>query len=174
MAVKYKNDLSKTQMCNMYYRMYNRCLTRLAYKDCKICSEWLNNKENFYKWVSQNYYTIDNEQIDLDKDILIKGNKIYSPDTCVFVPHHLNICFSSNLKEPIYLKKLNKYKIGIWTGTRDITIGYFDNKEEAIKEYIRHKEAFILTKADKYKDKIPDTLYNAMIKYKFEISDFNK
>ena len=48
-----------------------------SYKDCTVCEEWL-NFQNFAKWFNDN--NIDGCQ--LDKDLLIKGNKIYSPETC--------------------------------------------------------------------------------------------
>ena len=63
-----------------------------TYIDCKVCEEWL-NFQNFAKWYYNNYYEIENEKICLDKDILHKGNKIYSPDNCVFVPNNINVLF---------------------------------------------------------------------------------
>lgn len=59
-----------------------RCPT---YVGCTVCVEWL-SFSNFKKWYGENY----REGFELDKDILVEGNKIYSPDTCVFVPHYLN------------------------------------------------------------------------------------
>lgn len=180
MSVNYKRNLSKTEMCRMYHNMYDRCYSSAyherspQYKDCEMCPEWLDDKNNFYDWVLENYYTIDKEQIDLDKDILVKGNKIYSPDTCIFAPHSINTYFENLTREPVYLQKLNKYRMDIWIEDRNVRLGYFDSEEEAKKMYIRHKEAAILAKADLLQDRIPRALYNAMVNWKIELSDWNK
>lgn len=177
--VNYIHDLTKTDMCQIWYNMYNRCYSSKyherspQYKDCSMCDEWLDDKEEFYEWVRENYYTVGNEQIDLDKDILVKGNKIYSPDTCIFAPHSINTYFESLTREPIYLPKLNKYKMEIYLEGKNVNIGYYDTEEEAKKSYIRHKEAAILSKADIYKDKIPRKLYNAMANWNIELSDWS-
>ena len=48
---------------------------------CSVCEEW-KHFSNFKKWFDENYI----EGFDIDKDILIKGNKVYSPEACSFVP----------------------------------------------------------------------------------------
>ena len=60
-----------------------------TYKDCEVCESW-HNFQAFAEWYNDNYYEIHGEVMCLDKDILIKGNKIYSPETCVFVPEKIN------------------------------------------------------------------------------------
>ena len=97
----------------LYQDMKNRCYNAKLherypqYIGCSVCDEWLDDKENFYQWVEDNFYTIGNEQIDLDKDILVKGNKDYSPETCVFVPHPINTMILSNQG------KRGKYPLGV-------------------------------------------------------------
>lgn len=68
----------------MIKRCYNqKCLLKdNTYRGCSVCDEWL-NFQNFGEWYDENYYEVPNEVMDLDKDILHKGNKIYSPDNCV-------------------------------------------------------------------------------------------
>lgn len=66
----------------------NRCYNakfrekQLQYTGCTVCEEWL-NYSNFKVWYGQN--GIKGMALDLDKDILFKGNKVYSPETCCFV-----------------------------------------------------------------------------------------
>ena len=60
-------------------KIHNRQPT---YIDCSVCEEWC-SLYNFNKWYLKNYYSIDGERMELDKDILVKGNKMYSPDTYV-------------------------------------------------------------------------------------------
>ena len=64
----------------------------LTYIDAYVCDEW-HNFQNFAKWYEENYYECNNERMNLDKDILIKGNKIYSPETCIFVTEKINKLF---------------------------------------------------------------------------------
>lgn len=179
MEINYKNDLSKTKLREIYNNMNQRCYYKKyhdrspQYIGCQICPEWLENKNKFYEWVQENYYTITNKQLDLDKDILIKGNKMYSPDTCIFAPHEINTIFENITRMPIYQKKSKTYKMNIWIDDHDITLGYYGTAEEAKLEYIKHKEAQILSKADLYKNVIPDKLYKAMINWKIELSDWD-
>ena len=148
-----------------------------TYEKCEICDEWC-NFEVFEKWFTENYYEIGEERMHLDKDILVKGNKIYSPETCVFVPQKINVLFvKSNSKRgayPIgvyYDKKNEKFKsqcniFGVRT-----YLGLFNTPEEAFNTYKEKKESIIKEVADQYKDKIPEKLYNAMYNYKVEITD---
>ena len=56
-----------------------------TYRNCSVCDSWL-KLSNFKEWLDINY----REGTALDKDILVKGNKIYSPDACRFVPQYIN------------------------------------------------------------------------------------
>ena len=56
-----------------------------TYKDCSVCKLWLRFSE-YKKWMEAQ----DWEGKDLDKDILVPGNKVYSPLTCCFVSHAVN------------------------------------------------------------------------------------
>lgn len=154
---------------------------RECYKNCNVYSEWL-NFQNFSKWFDNNYYTIYNERMELDKDILFKGNKIYSPNTCVFVPHRINTLFiksdKTRGKYPIgvdFHKTVNKYRSRCNTHINNKIkrkeLGYFDTPEEAFNAYKKYKEDYIKQVADDYKDKIPQKLYDAMYNWKVEITD---
>lgn len=56
-----------------------------SYDSSQIVEDWL-TFSNFKAWMEQQ----DWEGKELDKDILVKGNQVYGPDTCVFVPRRLN------------------------------------------------------------------------------------
>ena len=79
---------------NMLKRCYSDKVSakNSTYKKSEVFNEWL-NFQNFAEWYYENYYEIEGENMHLDKDILVKGNKIYSPDTCVFVPQSINSLF---------------------------------------------------------------------------------
>ena len=146
-----------------------------TYKGCSVCKEW-NNYQNYAIWHIENYYEVGNEQMALDKDILNKGNKVYSANTCVFVPSSINNLFvKSN-------KIRGKYPIGVYKNgdkfvaqlTKDneqIYLGIYTTPEEAFLAYKKAKEAYIKEVAEKYKSQIPHELYDALMNYKVEIDD---
>lgn len=77
-----------------WQRMIGRCydenyIHSYLYKDVSVCKEW-HNFQNFAEWFYANYPK-DGKKYHLDKDIKIKGNRIYSPDTCMFVTAEENI-----------------------------------------------------------------------------------
>lgn len=62
------------------------------YFDVEVCDEWL-NFQNFAKWFNDNYYTIEDDVVLLEKDFksyAYKLDKIYSPNNCIFVPQCFN------------------------------------------------------------------------------------
>ena len=176
-----------TKSYSVWLSMLRRCYsdefqkTHPTYKGCCVCEEWL-NYSNFKEWFDNNYYEIDGEQMALDKDILVKGNKTYSPNTCVFVTQNINTLFIKHNKArgkyPIgvsFCKDANKYKVlcHIFHNgkTQQKYLGLYNTVEDAFKVYKQFKENYIKQVAEEYKDKIPDKLYKAMYNYKVEITD---
>ena len=88
------NTIDNKDAHDSWNSMMKRCYGRNKYgnKDKYVCDEWL-NFQNYAEWYYENYYSIDKERMELDKDILVKGNNIYSPDTCIFVPQRINSLF---------------------------------------------------------------------------------
>lgn len=78
-----------------------------TYVDCSVCDEWL-TFSNFKSWME----TQDWENKELDKDLLVYKNKVYSPETCVFISNKLNmfVCVNQNKKQ--------RHKIGVWKANR--------------------------------------------------------
>ena len=186
---KTKENGEKTKCYNAWHDMLRRCYDskhherQPTYINCEICKEWL-NFQNFAEWYHNNYYEIEGQRMELDKDILNKGNKIYSDKTCVFVPHNINTLFTKNDKirgdYPIgvsYDKRHKKFKVecSIYdfkeTEKKSRFLGYYDTPNEAFKVYKQFKEQNIKEVADYYKDQIPKKLYRAMYDYKVEITD---
>ena len=153
-----------------------------TYIGCEVYEGW-HNFQNFAKWYKDNYYEVGNEKMCLDKDILFKGNKIYSPDTCIFVPETINKLFIKNDKnrgESVIgatLCKNGKYQaqcniINPETGkSKQEYLGLYDSQEKAFQVYKYHKERNIKQIADYYKIHIPQKLYDAMYNYEVEIDD---
>jgi hypothetical protein len=85
-----KNNKPYKTWCNMLNRCYDRKTQEKqpAYKGCTVAKEWL-NYQNFAKWYEENYPK-DGKDYQLDKDKLVQGNKVYSPDTCCFLTQREN------------------------------------------------------------------------------------
>ena len=153
-----------------------------TYADVTIYEEWY-NYQIFAKWAENNYYTIDNYKIELDKDILIKGNKIYSPNTCIFVPDIINVLL---IKAD---KSRGNLPIGVYWHERDQEyraqcsyvndnglrknkwLGGYNNPNDAFIAYKTYKEEHIKKMANRFRNNIPEKLYNALYNYEVEITD---
>ena len=164
-----------------WHDMINRCYNKKfleshpQYRGCTVCEEWL-NYSNFKVWYDKN--KIAGMSLDLDKDILFKGNRVYSPETVAFVPHVINTLFV-NCKEsrgdlPIgvyYDSDKGKYRSEMMLLGEPIKLGYFDTAESAFARYKEYKEDFIKDMAEQYKDKIPQKVFDAMMNWVVEIDD---
>ena len=134
------------------------------------------------KWLENNYYEVPGEKMHLDKDILHKGNKIYSRDTCIFVPKRINSLFTkrdnSRGKDPIGMYQLpsGNYQVHCSDGHgKLVPLGTYLTKEKAFKAYKEYKEKVIKEVIDSYEGKIPEPHYSklktAMYNYEVEITD---
>jgi len=109
----------------------------------------------------------------LDKDILVKGNKIYSPETCAFVPQEINLIFKK-VKRTLPLgveQKGKKFSSVFKLGEYKQYLGMFDDINSAFETIKNKKEDYIKEIADKWKDKIDSRVYEAMYNYEVEIDD---
>ena len=175
------NPESYKKWCDMIIRCYNpyELNKHPTYIDCYIEDEML-CYQNFAKWYEENHYEIPNEALELDKDILYKGNKIYSKNTMILVPHRINCLFTKSSSKrgeyPIgvnYYKKYNCLVVRCQTLERRVHLGYFSLNEpfKAFTTYKNFKENYIKKVADEYKELIPAELYKAMYEYEVEIND---
>lgn len=186
---KYKSRINgkKTKCYQTWRDMLRRCYDEKAfkkrptYKDCIVYEEWL-NFQNFAEWFEENYYEIEGEIMYLDKDILVKNNKVYSPQTCVFVSNRINVLFTKSEKArgeyPIgvtYYKKYDKFlsscNVIINNKKYSKNLGYYYSIDEAFQVYKKFKENYIKQVADENKNKIPNKLYKAMYEWEVDIDD---
>ncbi len=170
-----KTNSVYTRWRNMMARCYSKKyhLKYPTYKNCSVCDEWL-NFQNFTKWFNENYI----EGYELDKDILIKGNKLYSPQTCCFVPKEINYLFVKNDKFreelPIgvtYNKNKNYFISSITKNNRSVQLGIFKNSLDAFNKYKYEKELYIKETANKFKNLISKNTYDSLYNYKVELND---
>lgn len=177
----------KTDEYIIYYDMLRRCYDlkyqerHPTYKGCKV-EDHLLNFQNMGKWIDENYYEVAGEVMCLDKDILCKGNKIYSRETCIFVPNRINLLFTKRDNDrgdcPIGVTPnlSGNYKAECRNGYgKKICLGTYSIKEEAFNAYKQYKESLIKRTIDEYKGIIPEPHYSklreAMYNYKVEMDD---
>ena len=162
--------------------MLRRCYSEkhqnnnLTYIGCTVVEEW-KCFQSFAEWYYESYNSDIMDRWEIDKDILIKGNKIYSPETCAFVPAEINSVFTkTNSKRGIYpigvsLHKEGKFQAKLLKNKKQIYLGLFNTPEEAFQTYKTAKEQYIKEMADKWKTQIDLRVYEAMYNYKVEITD---
>lgn len=148
---------------------------RPTYKMCTVAKEFHKFSE-FLKWhISET--GSDNGGWALDKDILVKGNKIYSEDTCCFVPPEINSAVITSSKKrgtnPIgvhYDKARKMYSSTIWKVNSKF-LGYHKTSEEAFLTYKEAKEIHIKELAEYWKDQIDHKVYDALMCWEVSIDD---
>lgn len=142
----------KTEMCP-FYRVWCNMLGRCYYKKyherrptyvgCSVCDDWL-HFSNFKRWMEQQ----DWQGKQLDKDILVEDNKVYSPNTCVFVTSSLNLFLVDSRRTrgdyPLgvyYHKKRGKFasRCGNPIDQKTEHLGYFDCPLKAHRMWQRRK-----------------------------------
>ena len=186
---KYK--VSENRKLKKEYKIWHSMLTRCydpklhekrsTYKDCKV-EDYLLNFQHMATWIDDNYYEIPGEKMCLDKDILCKGNKVYSRDTCIFVPERINTLFTkrdnSRGNDPIGVSDLpsGTYRVFCNNGYgKSVYLGAYLTKEEAFQVYKEYKEKVIKEVINSYEGIIPEPFYSrlktAMYNYEVEIDD---
>lgn len=179
---KTRTNKKETKMYKTWSGMFERCYSEKYqeshqyYVGCTVAKEW-HCFQNFAKWYDDNYYEVEEERMELDKDILVKRNRVYSPDACVFVPKDINTLFTKSdaargdLPLGVDWNK-SSYRSRCLNGKgKSKHLGYFNTAEEAFVAYKKYKEKVIRQIAEEYKDRIPDKLYEALLKYEVEIND---
>ena len=168
-----------TLWCSMLQRCYSDVLKKRCptYEGCEV-SDNFKSYEYFYEWC-QKQIGFNNEGWQLDKDLLIKGGKVYSESTCVFLPPEINLllikCTATRGKHLIgvsWNKKANAFesRVSKSTGKREY-LGSFNTELEAFNSYKQAKESFVKEQANKWKDKIDERAYEALMNYTVDITD---
>lgn len=139
-----------------------------------VCDEWLNFL-TFKSWYDRNFYQVGNEQMNLDKDILCHGNKMYCPEYCIFVPKRINSLFvrAKNRRGslPIGVHQKKGYFISSCSINGENVKNKHKDPMSAFLCYKEIKENHVKEIANQYKGKIPQRLYEAMIMFEVKIDD---
>lgn len=191
-GIKYPSEINgrTTKEYDVWHSVIQRCFDvdyqekQPTYKVAKICDEWL-LYDNFYEWLhNQGNFDkwFNGERWAIDKDILVKGNKIYSPDTCCLVPQNINSLFTNRKNYrgnlPIGVKKHgNKFVAQCMNpftnNNKQEYLGIYTKPEKAFYVYKNYKEDIIkrVANLEYSKGNITKQCYDAMMKYEIEITD---
>ena len=184
-GIKYPSKLNgrNTKEYDLWHSMLERCYSDTykkkypTYEDCK-CSDNFKYYEYFYEWC-HNQIGFGVSDFELDKDLLVKGNKIYSENICVFIPAEINSllvkCTASRGEHLIGVHWSNTNKAFVAQvrknkGKRE-WLGCFKTELEAFKAYKVAKESFIKEQANEWKYQIDLRAYNALMNYEVDIDD---
>ena len=183
--IEYENKAS-SHAYEVYDGILARCKDTVDNENVRDCynkstmwQKWLDDPKEFVKWYLYHYYECDGEEMDVDKDLFGDGSGMYHEDFCCILPKGLNTLLANSKKHyeegqtpenslPLgvrYNSKTNKYYGEIqFTGTdRQISLSEWDTPEEAFAEYKIMKQADILLVVAKYKESIPDYIYDRFL-----------
>ena len=182
-----QNDLegcSRTKAFSCWYNMIRRCydpkykVHKPTYSEAIVCEEWRLFSE-FKRWFDENCKP-GYENYVLDKDIISKGNKFYSPSTCCLVPSEVNAVLTKSDKQrgnlPIGVK-LNKskkrFEARLSINKQYYHLGTYESPELAFIAYKAGKQAWVRKLAYEYyiNGYISQRVYEALQNYQVEISD---
>ena len=154
--------MTKTYLA--YKALFCRCYNPVTHKnqpeytDCTVHEIW-HNWQNFADWYeSHESFGLGYE---LDKDLLVRGNKVYSPETCVMIPVELNNLISNPAPSKLGFpngvgkkKGANQYHVRVGGGKNRKYVGGYYSIEEASAAYVEAKERYVKNKALEWANRI--------------------
>ena len=154
---------------NMLRRCYeqNPKFTESTYLKVFVCDSW-QNFQIFAEWCSQNRYF--NVGYSLDKDLLSKGDKVYSPETCCFIPQSINTAISNRKGKTgvFYRGDRGKYSSYINKFGKRFYLGSYEDISCAEYCYRKQKESYMKQLADLWFGNIETRAYDALYNWKVE------
>ena len=172
---KAKTNNSSTLVYRIWQSMVQRCYSPIyqekypTYIGCMVADEWL-DFQDFAEWFENQYYS--GLGYHLDKDLLFPNNKLYSPETCCFIPSELNnlliSCTASRGDYPqgvSFDKSKGKYKAELNINGKKKNLGRFTCPNEAHRVYKKAKEAHVKTKALEWQDRIARDVFDALMSW---------
>lgn len=159
-----------------FYAKWTNMLTRCysekyherqpTYIGCSVCDDWL-VFSRFKLWMKSQEW----EGKHLDKDLLNQGNKVYSPETCIFISRSINalttdcravrgahprgVCFDEHAK---------KYAADVSLNGKSVKLGHFDCPLEASRAYKKAKYKIIKDVAILQ----PEPLKSALLRFRLD------
>lgn len=164
-----KNKKEFQLWCNMLKRCYDSSGKWKSYSDCYVVTRW----HNFQKFAEdiQKFKNWNTPGYELDKDLIVLGNRKYGPKTCSFVPRPINAMFNGNNKN-----RHSYYGVQYVPNTRSnkkfyinmhingkTKIKYFMYAKDAYKAYLHYKITYLQIMANKFKNVLHKEVYNNLM-----------
>ncbi|PHS02450.1 MAG: hypothetical protein COA78_21250 [Blastopirellula sp.] len=142
-----KPIINGKQLCCPYYAKWKDMIVRCysekeqkrypTYIGCTVCGEWLFFSK-FKAWmINQDW-----QDKQLDKDLLVQGNKLYSPETCLFISSAINkLLINRKASRGIHSqgvdfnRRANQYRARVRVNGKSKHLGFFDTDNEAFNSY---------------------------------------
>lgn len=140
-----------------------------SYEGCSVDERW-HDFQDFADWFHNHPYS--SLKYHLDKDILMTGSKVYSPETCCFIPRDLNNLLLDHARARgdcpqgvIFRKDTKKYSSMIRVGGKTKRLGDFNCPYEAHKAYKVFKERYVKNKALEWANRIEWNVFVALMNW---------
>lgn len=168
-----------TKAYMLYTHMLSRCKEGSKYqRDFPSyigCKSLFRDFQDFAQWATeQKGYGKDGWH--LDKDLLAKGNKLYSRETCCFIPSQINAFLTK--------RKANRgeYPIGVCAARKKfqaqmnrhgklVSLGFFNTVDEAFLAYKIAKENLARELAESFRGQLSAEAYDALCRYAVDKQD---
>ena len=189
LGAKYPSTINgvNTKEYELWKRMLERCYSDAlkkrypTYEGCEV-SDNFKSYEYFYEWCHKQVGFANDgngNPFHLDKDLLVKGNKVYSEDSCVFIPSEINSLLIKSTASRgehligVYWNKTNKAFRAMVSKNKGKQehLGYFNTELEAFNAYKQAKESFVKEQANKWKSQIDERAYEALMNYEVSVDD---
>ena len=185
LGTKYLSTINgvRTKEYGLWKSMLERCYSdyskkqRPTYEGCEV-SDNFKSYEYFYEWCHKQIgFSV--EGFELDKDLLVKGNKVYSEDSCIFIPTEINTLLVKSTASRgehligVYWSNTNKAFVARVNKSKGGSeyLGLFNTEIEAFNAYKTAKESFVKEQANKWKSQIDLRAYDALMNYTVNIDD---
>lgn len=153
---------------NRLFKNYGNCDASMNFKSYSYFYDWCQSQAGFHL-----------EDSHLDKDLLVKGNNIYSEDTCLFVPSSINrfLVNKHNFRGKYligvhYHKESGKFHARCADGGGKLRyLGSFDDEVDAFYKYKSYKESIAVDLLNKYEGVVDERVLEALSNFRVSIED---
>lgn len=159
------STFTQTRLGRYHNNMTQRIGRGKAYGDVIISDEFL-DAQKFSDWATQQpgwgmgYH--------LDKDLLGKGSRLYSADTCCFIPATINFSLAAGTStKTIVTQCKDGWKVQFVKNNLKIFLGMYPSESEGIAAYRKYQEMYLQSLAIFYKNKISEAAFSALMSWKF-------
>lgn len=155
------------------YKLWVRLLQMDRGTTYTLCEEW-KQFENFEKWYNENFYKVENDNINFSFRFFDVHNEYIAPETSCFLPYCINNMIGKIISDDGLLINVNKQKTLYKIRLFDDYIAYSDSKEEIneIRKKILYKQ--FIEFAEIYKKELPERIYNRLLDFDFDEVNYGK